>query len=153
MSRSPQGRSKNRKSQPYLQKYGTTKLRRLVPSGPAKHTLPPQETHSVNEVLIKGDYVSDARMLTLPALNIVALVTFAVIGTWGVSSYKFDVETRIAEVRTQLSRLENHITTNTTEMRAQLNNAWGRTDMYVWCKDVESSNKGFRCPAVGGNRQ
>lgn len=102
------------------------------------------------ELIIRGDYVSDARYLTLPALNIIALISFAVISTWGVSSYKFDVDTKISEVKVSLARMENELRSHTDELKSRMNDTWGKTDMYIWCKEVEVANKEFKCPPMAG---
>lgn len=98
----------------------------------------------------------DARHLSLPALNIIALICFSAIATYAVSNFKYDVQTQLKDVSNSVAALSKRIDdlTLTTETKAR--SSWSRLDMQLWCNDVEKRNKGFSCPNVnsyqaGGN--
>ena len=82
--------------------------------------------------------MSDARQLYLPALNIVALVVFAVVATTQVSEFKHTMEAKITRVEEAFSRLNDQVADATVSRVSG-------TALRLWCADTERLNPKWRC--------
>lgn len=105
----------------------------------------------------------DARFLSLPALNIISLLGFAVIAAWSVSQFKWDVQTQMRDISSQVTimqaavaQMSKRIDEIGSDSDAKAKRRWSRLDMQMWCKDTEETNrdnttgkKGFTCGAIG----
>ena len=89
----------------------------------------------------------DAKSLALPAINIIALVLFAIIATWQISAFRHDIEGRIKVLDASLAALQEKI------FAEAKNNARTKLAYFsLWCRDTEALNRkaGWRCADFKG---
>lgn len=91
------------------------------------------------------DVHHDARYLTLPTLNIMALVLFAIVVTYQASSFKNDLEKKIEDLQRSVNTVREQVTQSNATLEAKLANRWQRLDMLLWCKETEAANPKWKC--------
>lgn len=89
----------------------------------------------------------DARFLTLPTLNIIALITFAVVVTNAVTGYRYDVEKNITELRINITAINENVAGLSKSIAEKDLQRWQRLDQRLWCKETEDVNReaGWKC--------
>lgn len=98
----------------------------------------------------------DARFLSLPALNIIALLFFTAIAAYQVTTFKYDMMSQMKDMSDRVASLTKRIDDMSVDTDAKAKRRWSRLDMQMWCKDTEETNrdqstgkKGFTCGAIG----
>lgn len=141
-----------------------------APSGKSSPRL--QRAHSkgersLGELRIEGgrefevsDYKSsaqphhDARFLTLPTLNVIALVGFAIVATNAVTGYRSDVERNISEVKGNFTTLSQQLFDLRKSMDDRSLQSWQRIEQRLWCKETEDLNRSinWKCGSTSPDR-
>jgi hypothetical protein len=118
----------------------------------------PNSYERVEQVVEHGPIARgvDARYLSLPALNIIALLGFAMVAVYQVSTFKFDIQQKLDDVTKQVASISHRMDELNMETDAKAQRRWSRLDMQMWCKDTEDTNrdplsgkKAFTCGAIG----
>lgn len=88
----------------------------------------------------------DARSLTLPSVAIISIVLSCVWFTYFLVEERSRLDKRIDSVVTSVEKLATSISQLAQGLQIGVRDRFTRTDMMLFCANMQIDNKGFKCP-------